>query len=165
MSMIAMKKIALLATTCAMLALGAASAVMAGECPADQVMDGARTSGETKPVGVTDDVIGSIDLSSKGDAFKGYMLRMRRLTVAPGGVVPWHMHDERAANILILEGTITEYRSTCKVDIEHSAGDVASEFGAGVAHWWKNNSDKPTVIISADLLPPAMPKEMEGMGM
>ncbi|MEC9344093.1 MAG: cupin domain-containing protein [Pseudomonadota bacterium] len=128
----------------------------AGECPADQVATGARMSGETMPVGVTDDVIASIDLSSKGKAFEGYMMRMRRLVVQPGGVVPWHEHNARAANIYILSGAITEFRSTCKVGIEHKAGDVTAEFGEGLAHWWKNETGQPTVIISADLLPPQM---------
>ena len=25
-----------------------------------------------------------------------------------------------------------------------------------LAHWWKNNSKKPTVLLSADILPPDM---------
>jgi quercetin dioxygenase-like cupin family protein len=133
-----------------------AGAAFAGECPADQVMSGARTSGETMAKGVTDTVIASIDLSSKGGDFTGYMLRMRRLVIEPGGVVPWHMHNERAANILILEGQIEEYRSNCKVPIVHKAGDVTAEFGADLAHWWMNKSKAPVVIISADLLPPQM---------
>lgn len=137
-------------------AMTISAGAVAGECPADQVAAGARTSGETMPVGVTDDVIAKIDLSSKGDAFKGYVLRMRKLVVQPKGVVPWHQHNERAANIYILSGSITEYRNTCKVGIDHKAGDVTAEFGEGLAHWWKNNTNKPTVIISADLLPPQM---------
>lgn len=131
----------------------------AGECPADQVMQGVRTSGETEAKGVTDEVISSVDLSSKGEAFEGYMLRMRRLDIQPGGVVPWHMHDVRAANILILEGEIVEYNSTCKVGITHGPGDVVAEFGADVAHWWKNEGTVPVVIISGDLLPPSMPAD------
>ena len=58
------------------------------------------------------------------------MLRLRKLVVQPGGVVPWHEHAARPANILVAEGSITEYRSTCKVPIEHKAGDVTAEFGA-----------------------------------
>lgn len=137
-------------------AVALAAPAFAGECPADQVAENARISGETMPVGVTDDVIAAIDLSSKGKDFAGYMMRMRRLVVQPGGVVPWHEHNERAANIYILSGSITEYSSTCKVGIDHKAGEVTAEFGEGLAHWWKNNTDKPTVIISADLLPPQM---------
>jgi quercetin dioxygenase-like cupin family protein len=131
----------------------------AGECPADQVMEGALTSGETKPVGVTDDVLSAIDLSSKGDAFKGQMLRLRKLVVQPGGVVPWHSHEARPANITILQGSITEYRSDCKVPIVHKAGDTIAEFGS-FSHWWKNTTKKPAVLYSADLLPPAADDHM-----
>ena len=128
----------------------------AGECPADQVATGAITSGETMPAGVTDEVLSAIDLSPKGDAWKGNMLRMRKLVVQPGGVVPWHDHKVRPANILILEGSVTEYSSNCKVPIEHKAGDVVAEFGEELAHWWKNNGKVPAILYSADILPPAM---------
>ena len=67
--------------------------------------------------------------------------------------MPWHSHATRAANIYVISGSITEYRSTCAVPIEHSAGDVTAEFGP-IAHWWKNNTKHPTVLISADLLSP-----------
>lgn len=127
----------------------------AGECPADQVAAGALTSGETMPVGVTDEVLSNIDLSFKGDAWKGNMFRLRRLVIEPGGVVPWHVHDVRPANIMVIEGAITEYASNCKVGIEHKAGDVAPE-SIGLAHWWKNNTKSRAVLISADILPPAM---------
>jgi quercetin dioxygenase-like cupin family protein len=138
-------------------ALSSGGSVAAGECPADQVMVGARTSGETEAVGVTDTVIASIDLTPKGGDFVGQLLRMRKLTIEPGGVVPWHEHGERAANIYIISGTIEEYRASCKVPIVHRPGEAVSEFGAGFAHWWKNTGSEPVVLISADLLPPKMP--------
>ncbi|MBP2233955.1 quercetin dioxygenase-like cupin family protein [Sinorhizobium kostiense] len=131
----------------------AAMPAAAGECPPDQVAAGAMKPGATAPEGVTDEVLASIDLSSKGGDWKGSALRFRKLVVQPGGVVPWHSHEARPANILILEGTISEYRSTCKVPIEHKAGEVTAEFG-DLAHWWKNNGDKPAVLYSADILPP-----------
>jgi quercetin dioxygenase-like cupin family protein len=134
---------------------GLSTSAMAGECPADQVAAGALTSGETMPVGVTDEVLSSVDLTAKGDAWKGNQLRLRKLVVQPGGVVPWHSHGERPANILVVEGSITEYASNCKVPIEHKAGDAVAEFGDQLAHWWKNNGDVPAVLYSADILPPA----------
>ena len=112
--------------------------------------------GEMKPKKVTDEVISSIDLSVNGDAWKNSMLRMRKLVVQPGGVVPWHAHDMRPANILIVSGSITEYRSTCKVPILHKAGDVTAEFGH-LSHWWKNHGKKPAVLYSADILTQDMP--------
>ncbi len=149
-----------MANTIAKLALGAAlcltaGGAFAGDCPADQVMAGAVASGATAPKGVTDEVLGAIDLSSKGEAFKGYQLRLRKLVIQPGGIVPWHDHKVRAANILTLEGTVIEHRSDCKVPIVHKAGETVEEFG-DIAHWWENTGKKPAVLIAADLLPPAM---------
>lgn len=129
----------------------------AGECPADQVKEGARTSGETKAVGVTDEVIASIDLAPKGGSFAGQLLRMRKLIIAPGGVVPWHEHSERPANIYVLSGTIEEYRANCAVTIVHKAGEVTMEFGKGFAHWWKNTTSEPVIILSSDIFKDTMP--------
>jgi quercetin dioxygenase-like cupin family protein len=135
----------------AIAALAFSGLAVAGECPADKVKEGAVTSGETMPVGVTDEVIASVDLTPKGGAFEGQLLRMRKLTIAPGGVVPWHEHSVRPANIYVLSGTIEEYRANCQVAIVHKTGEVASEFGTGFAHWWKNTSSEPVVLLSADI--------------
>ena len=105
--------------------------------------------------GVTDTIIASIDLSPMGGGLAGRKMRMRKLVVQPGGIVPWHSHEARPANIYIISGSITEYRSSCAVPIEHDAGDVTAEFGP-LAHWWKNNTKHPAVLISADILPPDM---------
>jgi quercetin dioxygenase-like cupin family protein len=121
----------------------------AGECPADQQKPNAREAVDVKPVGKTDTVIASIDLS---DAIKldGRLLRMRKVTVEPGGIVPWHPHADRPAILYILEGTIHEYASDCAVPIVHKAGDVVPESG-DVSHWWKNLDDTTVVILAADL--------------
>ncbi|MDX8491047.1 cupin [Mesorhizobium sp. VK22B] len=127
----------------------------AADCPAGQAATTDIQEHPSKPVGVTDTVLSAIDLTPKGEAWKGNMLRLRKLVVQPGGVVPWHEHTVRPANIIVVEGSITEYASTCKVGIEHAAGDVTAEFGQ-LAHWWKNNGKVPAVLYSADILPPAM---------
>jgi quercetin dioxygenase-like cupin family protein len=114
-------------------------------------------AGATMPKDVTDNVIASIDLG-QGYSIDGKLLRTRRLVVQPGGVVPWHSHAERPANIYIVDGAITEYRSTCSVPIEHKAGDVTAEQG-NLSHWWKNNGTKPAVLISSDIVPVPMKNE------
>jgi quercetin dioxygenase-like cupin family protein len=135
-----------------------APAAFAGECPADKVGVDVTKPGATMPKDVTDTVIASIDLG-KGYNIDGKTLRMRRLVVKPGGIVPWHSHAERPANIYVVEGSITEYRSTCAVPLEHSAGDVTAEAG-NLSHWWKNNTNKTTTLISSDIVPtPMMDKE------
>jgi len=125
----------------------------AAECPvASQGVD-VRQPGPSMPSRVTDTVISSVDLD--GYNIPGRKLRMRRLVVQPGGVVPWHSHGERPANIYILSGAITEYRSTCRVGITHSAGQVIAESG-NLAHWWRNNTRHVAILLSADVLPPQM---------
>jgi quercetin dioxygenase-like cupin family protein len=134
------------------LALGAllAGPATAGECPVDKVSPGVRTSGETTPKGVTDTVLASIDLSTEKVGLKDRQLRTRRLAVQPGGIVPWHSHDDRPALIYIVSGSIHEYASNCSVPIEHKAGEVSVE-KLGVQHWWKNNGKTPTVLLSSDV--------------
>ncbi len=154
-----LNRIALAASLGAVVAITSHGIAFAGQCPADQIKDGARTSGETKAVGVTDELIASIDLAPKGGSFEGQLLRMRKLTIATGGVVPWHEHSERPSNIYILSGSIEEYRANCAVPIVHKAGEVASEFGTGFAHWWKNMGSEPVVLLSADIAKDTMPNK------
>jgi quercetin dioxygenase-like cupin family protein len=123
----------------------------AGECPADLKKPDARQPVDFKPVGVTDTVIASIDVSKAPFNIQGRNFRMRKLTVEPGGIVPWHSHADRPAIIYITEGEIVEYASNCAGPIVHKAGDVVAETPE-ISHWWKNLGDKTAVLLSADLL-------------
>jgi quercetin dioxygenase-like cupin family protein len=127
-----------------------AAPARAGQCPADKTQAGARTTGETKPKDVTDNVLGMIELGKEKIALADRRLRLRKLVVQPGGVVPWHSHEDRPALIYIVSGSIHEYASNCSVAIEHKAGEVSVE-KLGVQHWWKNNSKGAVVLLSADL--------------
>ncbi len=123
----------------------------AGSCPADKVTADGQKPGATAHKDVTDKVIGSIDLANEAPRLKDHKFRLRELVVQPGGEVAWHSHAERPAIIYIVSGTIVEYASTCAVPIVHKAGEVARETHA-TSHWWKNNSKKPVVLLSADIL-------------
>ena len=83
-----------------------------------------------KPKDVTDNVLATIDLGQEKIALAGRQLRLRKLVVQPGGVVPWHSHDDRPAMIYIVSGEITEYASNCAVPIVHKAGEVATRSSA-----------------------------------
>jgi len=132
------------------LAAAVATSASAGTCPADQMRADARTAGETMPAKVTDTELAFIALGGEINGLDNRRLRLRRLVVQPGGVVPWHSHTDRPALIMTVSGQITEYNSTCAVGIEHKAGDVAQE-KKGVSHWWKNNGRVPAVLIAADI--------------
>jgi quercetin dioxygenase-like cupin family protein len=127
-------------------------AASAGECPADKVVaDGQGQKMNTaKGKAVVDTVLTRIDLANEPVALKEHALRLRRLVIKPGGIVPWHSHTDRPAIITIISGTITEYRSTCAVPIVHKAGQSTAEV-KGTSHWWKNTGKQTVVLLSADL--------------
>jgi len=139
-----------IASAAAAFALLSTSAFANG-CPAGKlVADGqGQKAGATMPAGVTDTVLASIDLAKEKVALPDHKLRMRRLVIQPGGVVPWHSHGDRPALIYIISGEITEYASDCAVPVVHKAGDVSVD--ADLSHWWKNTGSKTVVLISADL--------------
>jgi quercetin dioxygenase-like cupin family protein len=130
---------------------GAFSAA-AGECPKGKVVaDGlGQKAGATKPKAVTDNVLTRINLINEPVMLKDHALRLRRLVVKPGGIVPWHTHTDRPAIIYIISGKIIEYRSTCAKPIVHRAGESTAEV-KGTSHWWKNTGKKTVVLLSADL--------------
>lgn len=129
------------------------TAALAGGCPADKtVADGAgQKPVATAAKGVTDTVLTSIDLGSEPIAIQDRTMRLRRLVIQPGGVVPWHSHADRPAIIYVVQGEVVEYASTCAVPILHKAGTATPEMHA-TSHWWKNTSKKPVVLLSADIL-------------
>ncbi len=131
----------------------AVSSAFAGECPADKkVADGQGQKMVNTPAsGVTDVVRASTDLSKEAPMLKDRKFRLRQLDIQPGGVVPWHSHNERPAQIYIVKGEIIEYASNCAVPIVHKTGDVAPE-RTGTSHWWKNDTSEPVLLISVDIL-------------
>ena len=147
-----------LVTTASFLALlGAAAPALAGSCPADKVVPSGQgqAKSDAKAVGVTDVVVTSIDVGKEPAAIQDRLFRLRKLTVQPGGIVPWHSHGDRPALITIVTGQIVEYSSTCTVPIIHKAGESTAETHM-TSHWWKNLGKTPVVLFSADLLPTKM---------
>jgi quercetin dioxygenase-like cupin family protein len=94
----------------------------------------------------------STDLAKEPAAIQHRQFRLRQLEMQPGGIVPWHSHNERPAMIYIVSGEVVEYASSCAVPIVHRAGDVAPEKN-GTSHWWKNTGSTKAVLISVDLFP------------
>jgi len=134
--------------------LALAAPAFAGSCPADKVVPSGQGQpmSDAKAVGVTDVVVTSIDVSKEPAAIPDRLFRLRKLTIKPGGIVPWHSHGDRPALITIITGEIVEYSSTCAVPIVHKAGDSTAETHT-TEHWWKNLGKTTVVLYSADLFP------------
>jgi quercetin dioxygenase-like cupin family protein len=131
----------------AVVAAGFTTPAMAGQCSVAGNSDLANAP--TMPKGVTDTVIGSVDLGPE-IGVGGRLLRTRRLVVQPGGIVPLHSHKDRPALIYTLSGSITEYSTACGKPIEHKAGDISRE-ADGLSHYWVNHGKVPTVLLSSDV--------------
>ena len=132
------------------LLIGVSSAV-AGGCPADKMKADVRQPATHAAKGVTDTVLAAIDLEKEPANIKERQLRFRKLTIEPGGIVPWHSHDDRPAIIYVAEGEIVEYASNCADPIVHKAGDIRPETH-GTSHWWQNLGNKTVVLFVGDVL-------------
>ena len=96
------------------------------------------------------EVLGQIHLNQEFDGFQSEtLMRFRRLTIEPGGVVAQHEHQQRPGVAYILSGAITEHRNgevrTCQ------AGDLAYEIERRYP-LVDNQSEEEVVAIVVDLI-------------
>lgn len=108
-------------------AFTSSSPASAGECPADERGTDLTKMDTTPAKGVTDTLLAAINLAEEPAKIQDRRLRLRKLVIQPGGVVPWHSHGDRPAIIYIIEGEIVEYANSCAIPIVHKAGEVARE--------------------------------------
>ena len=99
----------------------------------------------------TDVTLGVIDLEKQPAHIKDRELRFRKLTIEPGGIVPWHSHADRPAIIYIAQGEIVEYASNCAVPIVHKIGEIRPETNP-TEHWWQNHGTTTVVLFVGDVL-------------
>jgi quercetin dioxygenase-like cupin family protein len=99
------------------------------------------------PAGVDLQMIRTVDA---GDNCPGHVLRMRRVTFAPGASIPMHSHKDHPEVSLVMEGTLTNTVKGQPPE-ELSAGAPVLN-GPEVEHLPANKTDKPLVIISVDLI-------------
>lgn len=109
-------------------------------------------AGPTKNAGIASVVrLGGVLLESEFSGMKGKELRVRELTISPGGVVAVHEHDARPGAAYILEGEIIEHRNDAAGPLTRSVGDVAFE-KTGVVHWWENRSSANVRALVIDIV-------------
>jgi quercetin dioxygenase-like cupin family protein len=92
----------------------------------------------------------SVDLGKEIPGMDGRLLRMRRLTLLPGGAIPPHSHADRPAIVYILQGRVREHRSDHETPVEYGAGDSMTE-NAALHHWIENIGNEPLVGVVVDL--------------
>jgi len=103
---------------------------------------------ETK--GVTVELLSALDLGPEIEGMAGRQLRMRMVTIEPGGVFgPIHDHKGRPGMVYILQGTITDHRNG--VDKEYGPG-VGWPEDKDTMHWLENKGTTLAVEISVDIV-------------
>jgi quercetin dioxygenase-like cupin family protein len=111
-------------------------------------MSSEPTQPETRGVEVR--LLATVDLGAEIEGLEGRQLRMRMVTIEPGGVFgPIHDHVGRPGTVYVLSGTITDHRD-----------GVATEYGPGVGwpedrdtlHWLENTGTNPAIEISVDIV-------------
>jgi quercetin dioxygenase-like cupin family protein len=111
-----------------------------------------RQAEETAPQsrGITVEPLVTVDLGPEIDGMQGRQLRMRMVTIEPGGVFgPAHDHQGRPGTVYVLQGTITDHRN-----------GIATDYGPGVGwpedkstfHWLENRGTVAAVEISVDVV-------------
>ena len=108
---------------------------------------------ETKGVAV--EVLATVDLASEIEGMAGRQLRMRMVTIEPGGVFgPIHDHQGRPGTVYVLQGTITDHRSGVAVDYGPGVGWPEDR---NTIHWLENRGAIPAVEISVDIVAVDLP--------
>jgi len=121
---------------------------MSGRDFEESVMSLEQQAPETR--GVTVELLKALDLGPEIEGMAGRQLRMRKVTIAPGGVFgPVHSHVDRPGTVFILQGTITDHRN-----------GIATDYGPGLGwpedhdtvHWLENRGAVAAVEISVDIV-------------
>jgi quercetin dioxygenase-like cupin family protein len=115
---------------------------------------GLALSQQTPPAenkGIAVKPVGSIDLGGEIDGLSGRQLRLRYITMEPGGHFAVHNHKDRPTLEYILAGTVIEHRDG--VAKEYKAGDVVLA-DKNTTHWWQNTGTEQVVFLPVDIFRP-----------
>jgi len=100
--------------------------------------------------GVTVQLLAVLDLGPEIEGMAGRQLRMRMVTIEPGGVFgPIHDHRDRPGMVYILRGTITDHRNGVVMDYGPGVGWPEDR---NTTHWLENRGTTTAVEISVDII-------------
>ena len=110
---------------------------------------GQRRQPPAQNEGQSDELLRSLDLTNELDSPKGRPLRMRKVTLQPGGALALHNHVDRPAVTYLLQGQMT-YHQEGKPDVIANPGDGFAE-GRATTHWGESTGKVPAVWIAVDI--------------
>ncbi|MEY4212926.1 MAG: hypothetical protein RL458_1152 [Pseudomonadota bacterium] len=101
--------------------------------------------------GIAAKVIGALPLAPEISGIENRQLRMRVVTMAPGGVFAVHSHADRPSVEYVLKGQATEYSGDASKKYTEGDAVLASK---GTVHWWRNDGTEPAVFVAVDVFNP-----------
>jgi len=101
-------------------------------------------------VGFKATVVQAVDLGDEIEGMQGRQLRMRMLTIDPGGHIGLHSHKDRPSVVYFLQGTdtVTAEDGTVKV---FQPGDTTFA-NKDTTHWHRNDGKESVVLIAVDVI-------------
>jgi len=103
-------------------------------------------------VGQTQELLGTMQLAGEIPGADKQVLRLRRITLQPGGALARHNHVDRPAVTHLVQGQMTYYPEG-KPPVVINPGQGAGE-GRATTHWAENTGSVPAVWIAADIYIP-----------
>ena len=91
-----------------------------------------------------------VDLEQEIEGLQGRQLRLRLLSLKPGGHIGLHSHKDRPAVAYVIQGTttVTFEDGTIK---RFSAGSTISA-NRNTTHWHRNDENQPALFVAVDIL-------------
>jgi quercetin dioxygenase-like cupin family protein len=109
----------------------------------------AQRTPPTQTVGFSEELLRTMDLGKEITSTQGRPLRMRKITLQPGGVLGIHNHVDRPAITYLLQGQMT-YHQEGKPDLVANPGDGFAE-GRDTTHWGESTGKVPAVWVAVDI--------------
>jgi quercetin dioxygenase-like cupin family protein len=103
-------------------------------------------------VGQSEELLRTLDLTNELESVKGRQLRMRKITLQPGGALALHDHVGRPAVTYILEGEVTYHQQGKPDQVLRPGGGFAE--GRSTTHWAENAGKTPAVWVAVDIPTP-----------
>ena len=111
----------------------------------------AQRTPPTENKGVVSKLVGTMPLAAELSEIGTRQLRVRYITLAPGGVFAEHNHKDRPTVEYVLKGNVVEYRGSAGKP--YRAGDAVLS-DKDTTHWWRNEGTEEAVFIAADVFNP-----------
>ena len=103
----------------------------------------------TERVGISGVHLSTVALPTDFDMSRGRLLRMREVTIQPGGFLPMHTHANRPAVAYVLQGTLTEHLEGQGEPMHLTPGRHYATHT--IPHALQNLGNTPVVFIEVDL--------------